>query len=119
MPAPIGRQIDRPIEARRAVRALLKGVPPEIVETVELLTSELATNALQHGAGNVGLVVAVKDSVVRVELRDANPKSDLGARMPATSETSGRGLAIVNALAAEWGIVPSNEGQVVWFEFKI
>ncbi|MGI8983555.1 MAG: ATP-binding protein [Acidimicrobiales bacterium] len=103
---------------RRAVGAELahRGVTPEVVEVVELMASELITNAVFHTGGRVGLVVTMVDQLIRVEVTD----DSLGRpvlRHPPADSTSGRGMEIVNTLASRWGVdeLPAG-GKSVWFE---
>ncbi|GII88773.1 hypothetical protein Ssi03_67630 [Sphaerisporangium siamense] len=89
-----------------------------VVDDVELVISELVTNALIHGSGPVtmalhhagpAIIGAVSDGGgARLHVRDAEPE-----------ETGGRGLSIVQALAASWGIWPDADGmgKTVWFSF--
>lgn len=84
-------------------------------ETLALLVSEVATNALVHGSGDVRVSVQAQGGRLRVEVGDdgkARPKprtADLDAE-------GGRGLALVEALASSWGVDPRPPGKVVWFE---
>ena len=104
--------------ARRFVRDILstRRVQDGVVDTVELLTSEVITNAVVHAHSSPVLLIGVHDRVVRVEVcdDDANPPS---RRMPGRDAASGRGMAIVEELAAEWGVdlIP-DDGKRVWFE---
>jgi len=80
-----------------------------------LLVSEVATNALIHGAGQVRVRVLNRGSRLRVEI------SDHSDAMPALRDfdrdaEGGRGLALVHALAATWGADPEPGGKTVWFE---
>ena len=84
-------------------------------DTVELLVSEIATNALVHGAGEVRIRVDVSGGTVRVEVDDG------GAALPTVREASttaegGRGLALVAAMSSGWGVAPRPGGKTVWFE---
>jgi anti-sigma regulatory factor (Ser/Thr protein kinase) len=84
-------------------------------DTVALLVSEVATNALVHGQGDVRLSVLPAAGGVRVEVRDD------GQGMPAPREAGldaegGRGLALVDSLAARWGTDALPQGKTVWFE---
>lgn len=88
---------------------------PGVVKVVELLTSELAANALSHGSSEPVLVrVGVIDDryVVRVtDEGDTLPVvRDDGPRVP-----GGQGLRLVERLADEWGVDVHERGKTVWF----
>lgn len=108
-----------PAEAREIVRSRLEGVAPEVVETVELLTSELVNNAILHGSGVAALVLEVENDRVHVEVHDTDPTLQLAPLRHAPSSVRGRGLAIVDALATVWGVNPRPVGKSVWFELNV
>ena len=90
---------------------------PELAETVELLVSELVTNALVHGAGLIWLRL-IRGSALLCEVGDD------GRELPyvcvaADTDESGRGLQLVNVLAAAWGGYRTSIGKVVWFEHPL
>lgn len=112
--------VRQPAEARRIVRARLEGTPDNVVEVVELLTSELVTNALVHGTGDPALVLGVGERHIRVEVHDSEPTLDLKPVQGEPSRPHGRGLAIVDALATTWGVEPRwDGGKVVWFALDL
>lgn len=103
-------------EARRFVATTLEEwADGPLLETVTLLTSELVTNAIVHAGSEVDVVVRLTDEAARVEVTD---RSDLPpAPRVAGEETSGRGLALVEALARRWGTRRQlTGGKTVWFE---
>ena len=103
-------------EARRFVAtALEEWAEGPLLETVTLLTSELVSNAIVHAGSKVDVVVQLTDEAARVEVTD---RSDLPpAPRAAGEETSGRGLALVEALARRWGTRRRlSGGKTVWFE---
>lgn len=104
-----------PADARRIVRTALTDAPSEVVETVELLTSELVTNAIVHGSSEPTLVVEVGDDRIRVEVHDSHPRMNLEPLTVDSSSDHGRGLAIVDALSTAWGVEPRSSGKAVWF----
>lgn len=112
--------VRQPSDARHIVRARLKGAPVDVVQLVELLTSELVTNALVHGAGDPALVLGVDEiqRTIRVEVHDTEPTLDIHPLHGEPSRTKGRGLAIVDALATNWGVEPRWDGKAVWFELR-
>jgi anti-sigma regulatory factor (Ser/Thr protein kinase) len=97
--------------ARQAVAGRLRAVP---LEDVTLVVSELVTNAVLHGLGDVTLAVSMNDDdAVHVEVGDDQP--DLAdATMQAPDAESGRGLLLVSRLADRWGVRPERGGKVVW-----
>jgi anti-sigma regulatory factor (Ser/Thr protein kinase) len=109
---------EAPAQARRQVRAACDGWPDTIVDVAMMLTSELVTNAVRHGRGDVGLRISRNGDRLRIEVSDASPDVPEPAPPAGTDEERGRGLHIVDALAADWGIYPHDPGlgKTVWFE---
>jgi anti-sigma regulatory factor (Ser/Thr protein kinase) len=90
-------------------------------DAAALVVAELAANAVLHGRvpGRDFLLRLVLDEergVVRVEVSDTHPARP--ARLtPYTDETTGRGLVLVDALAARWGVLDRlGPGKTVWAE---
>jgi anti-sigma regulatory factor (Ser/Thr protein kinase) len=85
-------------------------------DTLALLVSVVATNALLHGRGQVSLRVTARAPRLRVEVTDASDV--VPVRRPATElGEGGRGLMLLDLLSDRWGVerVPPR-GKVVWFE---
>jgi anti-sigma regulatory factor (Ser/Thr protein kinase) len=112
-----------PIEgSARAARLFLLGqltgfgvADPDEVDLVLLLTSELVTNAICHGDGQIAVRTTIRGRWVRVEVDDATP-CDLAPGPLGHDGERGRGLAIVDALAADWGVIERPGGKTVWFD---
>jgi DNA-binding NarL/FixJ family response regulator len=89
----------------------------ELADTITLLLSELVTNAIVHADAAPDVTVRLLPDRVHVEVADARPET---VRAQETSDdetsTSGRGLALVEALATDWGSVAVPGGKVVWFD---
>jgi anti-sigma regulatory factor (Ser/Thr protein kinase) len=85
---------------------------------VELLTSELATNALRHAASPLTVIVRYDGRAVRVEVGDGSPELPT-SRSPGLSEPHGRGLMLIDALSSGWGVTPTRDGKRVWFEVDV
>ena len=104
--------------ARHAVTsALREDAVRADFEAVELVLTELLTNALLHGAGPVTVrTTTTHDDVVRVEVSDS-ARSGVPHRVETgpASET-GRGLLLVSVLASRWGVLPTEAGKTVWAE---
>jgi anti-sigma regulatory factor (Ser/Thr protein kinase) len=104
--------------ARRFVRDVLmsRQVADAVVRTVELLTSEVVTNAIVHGRSGPQLIVVISDDVVRVSVRDVSPDVPV-RRLGRVDDVSGRGVIIVEQLASAWGVERERGGgKKVWFE---
>ena len=84
-------------------------------DAVALLVSEVATNALVHGTGDVQVRVLPRADALRVEVADGSPRLPQ-PRQAGLLEEGGRGLALVESLASDWGVEPTGTGKVVWFE---
>ncbi|GAA0369066.1 SpoIIE family protein phosphatase [Actinoallomurus spadix] len=105
-------------ETRRLARQALEtwGLHA-LVPTVELLVSELVTNAIVHGAGDLGLRL-IRANALLCEVRDDG--YDLPhLRRAETTDENGRGLQLVSALAEHWGTQRTPTGKVVWFEHPL
>lgn len=89
--------------------------------------SELVTNSVRHAVRPRGRLIAVgvelaPEWLFRVEVADASDavpvrQPDPG---PGAESESGRGLVLVEALAADWGTYPRKYvGKVVWFTLGV
>ncbi len=99
--------------ARRFVRHVLRDQSREIVEAVELMACELATNCVRHAHTDFELAIESQGQI-RVEVRDTG-QGRPEPRSPTPREPSGRGLRIVEAMSDTWGIIQSPSGKTVWF----
>lgn len=105
--------------ARAQVTEVLQGsCSAPTIETAALLTSELVANAVGHGSPPLELWVDVTDGVVRIEVHDGDAAALPVRRDARPTDVAGRGLAIVDALAARWGTRPDADGKWVWFELR-
>ncbi|WP_234538772.1 ATP-binding protein [Streptomyces shenzhenensis] len=99
------------------------GHPPgtEAYDTVAVVVAELAANSVLHGrvpGRDFALSLSHDESrgVVRIEVTDTHPAQP--ARLaPGPAEDGGRGLVLVDALAADWGVRDRlGPGKTVWAE---
>lgn len=103
-------------EARRFTKERLRTWGLDgLADTAILMVSELVTNAILHGGEGAVLTLVVADLKLRAEVRDSSPALPV-VRSYSDTATTGRGMVIVDALAASWGTVPVDGGKVVWFE---
>lgn len=103
--------------ARGVVRQLLDGeLHPDALDTAELCVSELVTNAILHASTDVELSVTLARQRVRLAVRDQSSDLPTLERHTSTAST-GRGLAMVIAIADAWGIERHDyRGKTVWCE---
>ena len=83
-----------------------------------LLTTELATNALVHTETSATATITYLGSVVRVEVHDGSSRLP-SRRTPKDGDVGGRGIALIEDLAAGWGTTATATGKRTWFELGI
>lgn len=108
------------VAARAARRALQSWcgdrVDRGLLMDAELLVSELATNALVHGQGQITLRARLDDDRLLVDVVDDGGGFARGLRRRDFSQICGWGLDIVDDLASRWGV---HQGRThVWFELE-
>ncbi|MEU6810235.1 SpoIIE family protein phosphatase [Streptomyces sp. NPDC046831] len=104
--------------AREYARAQLIGWDLEpLVDTTELLVSELVTNALRYGEGEIRLRLLLDRTLV-CEVWDSGLVQPRRRRARDTDE-GGRGLQLVGLLSAAWGSRRTPRGKTVWFELPL
>jgi anti-sigma regulatory factor (Ser/Thr protein kinase) len=96
-----------------------------LVEDVDLVVSELVTNALLH-SGDLGTGSAcpirfeldLRDGTLTCRVVDSSPLPPRPEEAADTAE-SGRGLILVDALAAAWDWEDLPDGKAVWASFDL
>ena len=107
-------------EARGFIRQVLSSrIPPQVLDDVVLMTSELAINGARHVPDDKGdwleVLVDHGDEVLRVSVRDPGTDFDTND-IARAQEAGGWGLRLVSGLSSRWGVAPSSDGTDVWFE---
>jgi anti-sigma regulatory factor (Ser/Thr protein kinase) len=106
--------------ARHLLDRLEDGLPPEKLEDVRLVVSELLTNSVRHAGlspdQRISLTVVIWDGSVRGRVCDPGP----GFKKPSEPKPridfrGGWGLPIVERISDRWG-VERNGCACVWFE---
>lgn len=113
--------------ARAALPEVLYGPPhPDFYADLDLLISELASNAIRHGGGLAEVRLSATGAGVRVSVADHDPRAPIvrprvGLRPTGTLEEGGRGMHLVTALAHDWGVERRLDarGKCVWFELTL
>ena len=105
--------------ARHFVQDVLTGTDDCLRNTVLLLTSEVATNAMLHAGRKFDVSVEyIENGGVRVSVTDDSTQMPQPRVTPVDAIT-GRGLSLVEALASAWGGTGHRNGKVVWFEIGV
>lgn len=103
---------------RRYTVGVCRSAGLEALEDVAaLLVSEVATNALVHGSGDVRVQAVATSVLLRVEVSDDDPGLP-APRQARDLDEGGRGLALLDALAQRWGTDARPDGKTVWFELS-
>lgn len=107
------------------LRSQLAACLPELDEDrladIQLVATELVTNAYLHGQPPVEFALLEvggpgADGRLRLEVSDASARRPM-VRRPEPSQSHGRGLWLVGASAARWGVTETTPGKTVWAEF--
>jgi len=104
--------------ARRFVGRELELAPPDLIDDMQLIASELVSNAIEHGAcDQVGLELTVSrtDVLMSVESQgfiEQLPRLEEWAMAPA-DQVTGRGLGIVRDLADAVQVVRNGESVMI------
>ncbi|MFE2157082.1 ATP-binding protein [Streptomyces lydicus] len=86
-----------------------------LAEYIVLAVSELVTNAVQHGYGEVGLRVRYAADELHIEVSDGNPQP-AELRSADDDDESGRGMFLVAFFSKDWGV--SEDGTTTWAAFR-
>lgn len=122
MPAQVAHEFVGDAQSPAAARGFAKSalgellsepVPPTLCDDVELVVSELVTNAVRAGSPTVTVQVSVQNAEVVLRVSDEAggwPEQ----RQAGIHDTTGRGLPLVSALSSSWGVRIAGPGKVVW-----
>jgi anti-sigma regulatory factor (Ser/Thr protein kinase) len=108
--------------ARRFLRTTLLhwGVDDDVADAAVLCLSELVTNAVIHSHGGCLVQVVLDDGVLTTTVLDwgSAPRASVRA-VDDPLQVHGRGLQLVDALAARWGHDVEGDGASMWFSFDV
>jgi anti-sigma regulatory factor (Ser/Thr protein kinase) len=118
----VHQSIELPPEPRSASAArhfvedrLRDHVPEDVAELAVLLTSELVTNVIVHAKTPLRLDLDAEPPSIRVAVADEAARTPT-LRPVHDARLTGRGMNLVESLAAQWGVEPTPPGKTVWFE---
>jgi anti-sigma regulatory factor (Ser/Thr protein kinase) len=103
-------------DLRREIRfALAPRLHGTELSDVLLVLTELVTNSYCHTDDPIWAEIAITDAGVLVGVSDGNT-ADLRLQPPSTVRSHGRGLALVSAIADDWGVESTQDGhgKTVW-----
>ncbi|MBE8519254.1 ATP-binding protein [Amycolatopsis sp. H6(2020)] len=107
------------VEVRRWASRNLAKVDDAHLGDVLLVATELVTNAYDHGQGplTVRMSHTASPCRVRIEVDDSCLDHPIVAT-PASTNPGGRGIHLVDKIAAEWGVLEHREtgSKTVWAE---
>ncbi|MFI5767779.1 ATP-binding protein [Streptomyces sp. NPDC051658] len=109
--------------ARRHVESILtEWKLGRLIDETTLLASELSTNVVNHAKGTgdyFELGLRRRNGTLLLEVSDSYQWRMPTLRTPTLDDLSGRGLVIVDAVAAKWGVRPRDPGKTVWVHLTI
>ncbi|WP_055567934.1 ATP-binding protein [Streptomyces atriruber] len=92
-------------------------------DDIRLCVSELATNAVLHGAlpgREFCLRIIADDAIVRIEVRDSGSgRPEVPCAAVDADEEGGRGLLLATTLSDDFGVTAHVSGKTVWLVFKV
>jgi anti-sigma regulatory factor (Ser/Thr protein kinase) len=114
-----GARLEAPRAARGLVADTLRrdGADRTLLSDAQVVATELAANAVSHARSRFSVAVRTGASAVRIAVRDTSPLRPV-RRNPKPTEGSGRGIALVEALASAWGVESTGGGKTVWAELR-
>jgi anti-sigma regulatory factor (Ser/Thr protein kinase) len=113
--ASFGRDAGEIARAREFIAAAAREWElPGMSRDLELIVSELVSNALVHGTGEVRVQLSVVDDALRLQVGDDGGASVPQLRMAGDVGVGGWGLRVVDELSDTWGIDPQVPGTLVW-----
>ena len=89
----------------------------QVAFTLELVVSELVTNAIRYGEAPIQLRLIREDTLI-CEVSDASSTAP-HLRRARTMDEGGRGLFIVAQLTERWGTRHGPEGKTIWSELSL
>jgi anti-sigma regulatory factor (Ser/Thr protein kinase) len=115
------------VRAPRAARAFVAetlaawDIQAEEIEAVQLVVSELVTNALLHApeSHKIGVELFWDENGVRVKVSDESSNEPTRRGPDLSLREEGRGVQLVDALADRWGTERrGRDGKTVWCEVR-
>ncbi|MEU4162781.1 anti-anti-sigma factor [Actinoplanes sp. NPDC026670] len=126
-PSPPGRRVGADLApavgaARRAREVITEACArwdrPDVVGNASIVATEMVNNVVAHAGTSMCLMLALHDDTVSVAVRDFSAAPPRFSGPVAPTSYGGRGLLLVDAVAARWGHLPLTDGKVVWAQLS-
>ena len=108
---------------RREIERVLDGMDRELVQDVELVATELASNACEHADDPRQLrlrkAVEQHDQTLLIEAWDSTPDRTPVVGSSTVGDHRGRGMTIVTRLCDDWGVRMDADRKVVWGRMRL
>lgn len=115
------RFVSSPEAARRARRFVENTVSDwqldEVLDSAVIAAGELAANAAVHAGGDFTIGLLRLPDRLRLMVGDPRPHPVV-PRDPPAMAVGGRGLAMVDSIADDWGCELQEGGKVIWADFR-
>jgi anti-anti-sigma regulatory factor/anti-sigma regulatory factor (Ser/Thr protein kinase) len=92
---------------------------PHVVDDAQLIITELVSNAVRHAKGGLHLLMLLRDRHLHLSIADASGKQPRRILPDPDTGEGGRGLLLVETVAAAWGTSPTPGGKVVWATLRV
>jgi hypothetical protein len=107
--------IDAPAQARDLLGTACRAWDLEyLMPAGEVIVSELASNAICHTSGSARLTLVRGDQYLHMVVRDRDRRLPVLAENWDAASDHGRGLRLIQGLAAGWGAQATSDGKAVW-----
>ncbi|MFY1634775.1 ATP-binding protein [Solwaraspora sp. WMMB335] len=111
-----------PAQARRLIGTACRSWQlAALADEAKVIGSELVSNAVEHAGTELDVTATRQAGAIRISVRDRSPRlpTPVSRSMPAAAARRGRGLAIIEALASDWGYAGLAEGKAVWAALRL
>ncbi|MEU7477025.1 ATP-binding protein [Lentzea sp. NPDC042327] len=106
-------------DLRSWASTLLADLSEDVLLDVQLVCTELASNAYEHAAAPRVVRMSRTNEVIRVEVEDGTPAELPQLGESRIADSRGRGLVLVAHLSRCWGTREAADGKTVWAEISV
>lgn len=111
-----------PARARRLIEGYCGSLDREMLDNVELMTTELVTNSVRHDCSEpnakVELFIKEEGRQLRIAVKDGGSNSEPILGDPSVVSEGGRGMLLVDVLSDRWG-TEVGDGLLTWFSLDL